>query len=52
MVKAAGAVPLNADLKDIRVYKDQTESKEIGPWKGYQLGSRCTKKIKKKLKIN
>ena len=41
MIKAAGAVPLNADLKDIRVFEDQKESKETGPWKGYQLGSRC-----------
>lgn len=40
MIKAAGAVALNADLHTIPVFKDQTESKDKGPWKGYQLGSR------------
>ena len=37
MIKAAGALPLNADLHKVKTFKDQTESKDVGPWKGYQV---------------
>jgi len=43
MIKAAGATPLNADLHGIKVFKDQQESKDAGPRRGYQLGSRYGK---------
>jgi hypothetical protein len=48
MIKAAGATPLNADLHGIKVFKDQQESKDAGPWRGYQLGSRYGKYFLKK----
>ena len=40
MLKAAGAHPLNADLHKITAFKDQAESAAVGPWKGYQMGSK------------
>lgn len=39
MIKAAGGVPLNADVHTMAV-QDPKQSPDKGPWKGYQPGSR------------
>jgi len=40
LVKAAGGVVLNEQIHSVKAYKDQNESPTLGPWVGYQPGSK------------